>query len=757
MFCPRGRQSLVVCLSILLLVPAAATAAGSGTERILIRGSKPYSGLVARIARLGGKVTRQFKYVDAVAAEVPSAALAALKAELGEAAITKDLLVPAPAPVDTTRGRPGFLAGAGSNDHAYDGVEAIGEADLAGFAAEHPNAYLINNSIMNVDPFHAGGIAGEGIVVGVIDSGIRPGFPHLDLDGSVIGCEDFVGDGLGCSNFANGGHGTFVAGMISANVVFSFDPASALRNSVLEHCPSCFIDPPTNTMIPMIGTAPLSSIYALRVFPPVGGASTSTILAAVERAIELKEKFDAGEPDGVNIQVVNMSLGGPTLVSGFDLFDIEVGVMLLKGIVPVVAAGNAGPSSLTMGSPGSSFGVVTVGAAGHAHNERILRDLQFGLGIGSLYRPFDGTQSAFFSSRGPNADGHVDPDVTANGFASFGQGFSSTTLGITIGSGTSFATPSVAGIAALLRQAFPGAHPLKIRNAIIAGANPSILQDGSINVDQGHGFVDALAAGLRLLKGNVPLLTDRFRIPTGSVARNVERNTSLDVRHGSVNVSASSLLPGQREDILYEVGPKTRQVMITIADFVAELPPAEQNQLFGDDLLLAIHSAKTSSIGEGDYLEFTFTTGGVFIIDDPEPGLLRITVNGDWTNAGRVSASVSVASTEIPLLGLTNAGKIRTGDVFTFPISVPAGVTEAEFRLSWKDDWGSYPTSDLDMVLVSPSSVVNQDGATLDSPEVVTVATPEAGTWLVHVIGFEIPAKKDFFKLRVALDGNVVN
>jgi hypothetical protein len=225
-------------------------------------------------------------------------------------------------------------------------------------------------------------------------------------------------------------------------------------------------------------------------------------------------------------------------------------------------------------------------------------------------------------------------------------------------------------------------------------------------------------------------------------------------------VNASNLLPGQREDILYEVGPHTRQVMVTISDFAAELPPTEQNQIFGDDLLLAVHSAKTSSIGEGDYLTpngIEFTTGGVFVFDDPEPGVMRITINGDWTNAGRVSANISIASTDIPLDGLTSAGKIRPGDAFTFPVTVPAGVTEAEFRLSWKDDWGSYPTSDLDMVLVSPSSVVNQDGATLNSPEVATVANPEAGTWLVHVIGFEIPDGKDFFKLRVALDGTVVH
>src|SRR5262249_32679405 len=130
--------------------------------------------------------------------------------------------------------------------------------------------------------------------------------------------------------------------------------------------------------------------------------------------------------------------------------------MTQKDIVVAIAAGNAGPSSLTVGSPGSALSALTVGAASLAHNVRILVDLQFGLGIGPLYRPFSGTQTAYFSSRGPDADGRLDPDVSANGFASFGMGNGATNT-ITIGSGTSFATPTVAGVAAVLRQRVPSA------------------------------------------------------------------------------------------------------------------------------------------------------------------------------------------------------------------------------------------------------------------------------------------------------------
>jgi len=754
----RRGKPLALLLALAFTALDAGVAAADNTERVLIRAGKPYDRVRAQIAGLGGRVTHEYKYVDAVAAEVPSGSLAALAGMVGDSAISKDTVIANPAPVDTLAGRPGFSDRGPIEEEAYDSVEEISASELERIAAANPEAYLINNGIMGTSALHALGRAGQGVIVGVIDSGIRPGFPHLALDGSVVGCEDFVGDGLGCSNAANNGHGTFVAGMISANVVFSFSTASSFRNAVLANCPGCFLNPPTNTQIPMIGSAPLASIYALRVLPPTGGTPTSTVLAAVERAIELKEKFDAGQPGGVNIEIVNMSLGGPTLHAGFDLFDKEVAVMLLKGIVPVVAAGNAGPSSLTVGSPGTSLGVVTVGAASLAHNERILRHAQFGPVVGSLYRPFGATQTAFFSSRGPNASGFTDPDVVANGFANYGQGFGATAGSIDIGSGTSFASPSVAGVAALLRQSFPRTAAWKIRNAIIAGANRGIVQDGSTELDQGHGFVDAFAAYNRLAARRVPLLIDDcVRPPTHSVAVNVKRGTDLRIRHGNVEKRVRGLLPGERHDILYQVGPNVRKVFVTLAGFEAELPPDEQNQLFGDDVLLAIHSAKTSSIGEGDYKQFTFTVGGTFTIEDPEPGLLRITVNGDWTNAGRVSADVLISPSLEALPGVTAHGKLREGDAAVFPIEVPAGVSEAEFRLRWENDWSRYPASDLDMVIFDPSFLPNQDGASLNSPEVVKIANPTAGTWFVLVLGFEINAWKERFKLRVALDGDVVH
>jgi subtilisin family serine protease len=750
-----NRHLLITTALIIGVVASTASAqTTNSTSKVLIKAAKPYSSVASTISSLGGSVVYQYKYVDAIAAEIPTSALTALRNVVGTGAITKDELIALPGTVDPSRGRkPG--SGSVVYEAVADSFQALGGDAIQQLATATPSAYLLNNSLANVSSLHASGITGAGVIVAVIDSGIRPGFPHISLDGSVIGCEDFVNDGLGCSNSGNNFHGTFVAGMISANVVFGFSTSNAIRNAVLAECPACFSNPPINTAIPMIGTAPLSSLYALRVFGATGGAPTSRILAAMERAIDLREKFDAGLPGGSNVQVVNMSLGGSTVFPGRDLLDMEADVMLQKGIVPTISAGNAGPSSITVGSPATSSSAITVGAASLAHNERILRRLQLGPTAGALYRPFLGAQTAFFSSRGPDADGRTDPDVVSNGFASYGQGSGSTNT-ITFASGTSFSSPSVAGVAALLRQAHPTATAVQIRNAILDTANSALLADGSNAFDQGHGYVDGAAASALIASGGASNVAPTLGKATKTVTSNIERSTPLVVLNAPVFQHAADLKPGQRQDILLQVAPNTKQVIITLSGVTPALPPSQQNQLFGDDILLAVHSAKTSEIGEGDYKVFEFTTGGTFTVDAPETGVMRVTLNGDWTNAGTISADVSIISVTEPVPQFSAQGKIAEAQFLAFPINIPAGVSNAEFRLSWREDWGNVPTNDIDLVVVSPSGQANVDGATLNNPELAVINNPGAGTWTAFIIGFEVPSQTDKFELRVSLDGKVV-
>jgi hypothetical protein len=723
-------------------------------EDVLIQADKPYTNVIAAINAAGGSVSYTYKNFDGIAARIPRSAIRTIGALTGPERIAKDLVVPAPAPRERFASKDAGMVPVGDERQiAFESVNAIAAADLPGLVANNPEAYLFNNSSTNVDALLAGGITGNGIVVGVIDSGIRPGFFHIESDGSVIGCEDFVGDVYGCSHVANNGHGTFVAGMISANAIFGFNPAGRFFNAVASYLPSAIIPP---NGIPMIGSAPLSSIYAFRVFPTSGGAPTSFILAAMDRAIELRELYEDGDPAGVNIGVVNMSLGGPTLNAGRDLFDTAVEAMAAADIVVVTSAGNAGPSGMTAGSPTSAYSSLAVGASSIAAYERIWADLYYGPGVGGLYRPSSHMQTAEFSSRGPNADGRLDPEISASGDWSYGQGFFGPGS-ISFAGGTSFSAPTVAGVAALLRQAHPGANAAQIHNAIAMTGNPALFGDNSTVHDRGSGYVDAAAADALLATGTVPTTLPTPPPFVKSVQNNIESNAGLTVVTGNHSSHIGPLEPGERGEVYYKVNPNTAQVIVTVSNFSAELPPGQQNPFFGDDIRFTVHQAKTSrQPGTSGYIFRGFILGGTLPISNPEPGIIRVTLTGDWTNAGAIEADVNVFSIADPLPGSTDQGKVAEGDNIEIPFTVPAGTSVAEFRLGWRQDWGSYPLNDIDLVLEDPLGNEIYSGATLNVPETAVIFNPMAGTWTAKVQGFELHTTDDKYDLRIVLDGSVV-
>ena len=198
----------------------------------------------------------------------------------------------------------------------------------------------------------------------------------------------------------------------------------------------------------------------------------------------------------MDIRVANFSLGRRTIYAGLDDFDQEFEMLLANGIVPVVSTGNAGPALLTTASPASAFSAIAVGAGSPVHQDRITGDVGFfgKAGKGDTLRPFAPGQTAWFSSRGPNADGRQGPSVMADGFGVYGAGLANRSDRVSLGIGSSFASPNVAGIAALLWEATPGTTATKIRNAIVESGNASIIEGGDTVDDQGNGWVDAAQA-----------------------------------------------------------------------------------------------------------------------------------------------------------------------------------------------------------------------------------------------------------------------
>ena len=135
---------------------------------------------------------------------------------------------------------------------------------------------------------------------------------------------------------------------------------------------------------------------------------------------------------------------------------------------------------------------------------------------------------------------------------------------------------------------------------------------------------------------------------------------------------------------------------------------------------------------------------------------MRVTLSGDFINAGRVSADVSISATQDVNLTFTDTGRVAEFELVEVPVQITAGIGVAVFELAWFDGWENYPANDIDLILISPSGTINFDGATLDSLERATINNPGAGTWIAFVHGFAIPKGTDRYFLRVTLDGTVV-
>lgn len=152
--------------------------------------------------------------------------------------------------------------------------------------------------------------------------------------------------------------------------------------------------------------------------------------------------------------VVNLSLGGPD-TPDVDPLEAEVDKLSAeKGILFAIAAGNEGPESI--GSPGSADAALTVGAVD------------------------DHDKLAEFSSTGPRlGDGAIKPDVTAPGVDITAAAAPGSVIDTEVGekpagyltiSGTSMATPHVAGAAAILKQEHPDWTYTELKGALTGSA-----------------------------------------------------------------------------------------------------------------------------------------------------------------------------------------------------------------------------------------------------------------------------------------------
>ncbi|MEU8012520.1 S8 family serine peptidase [Micromonospora parva] len=275
----------------------------------------------------------------------------------------------------------------------------------------------------------AAGFTGAGVSVAVLDTGVDA--THPDLAGKVAEARNFT-EATDARDTV--GHGTHVASTIAGS-----GAASGGRYR---------------------GVAPDATLLDGKVCEDAG-CTDSAILAGMQWAAVEKKAA-----------VVNMSLSGWDTPEVDPLEEAVQTLTAQTGTLFVLAAGNDG-SDGSVGSPASA---------------------DAGLAVGAVDR---NDELADFSSRGPRVgDDALKPDITAPGVdivaARSANGFIGDPVDdryVTI-SGTSMATPHVAGSAALLAQQHPGWRADRIKATLMAAAKPhpeqTAYQQGAGRVDVAH-------------------------------------------------------------------------------------------------------------------------------------------------------------------------------------------------------------------------------------------------------------------------------
>lgn len=276
----------------------------------------------------------------------------------------------------------------------------------------------------------AGSENGEGIKVGVIDTGIDYNNPAL---GGGFGPNFKVAGGYDFENHDDDpiddyGHGTAVAGIIAAEGQLT-------------------------------GIAPKATLYAFKIIDSWGIGMSNNIVLALERCIDPNQDGDLSD----HLDVVNISGGSPHLNTDFkaELFSIFRRMAELK-IIVCVAAGNDGPAYQLFNQVSVSDDVLAVGSCNSQNS----------------ISPFSSRNS------GSGNDYRIKPDVVALGEGIKVLGLANTT---SLSSGTSLSCPLVTGMAALLKQKHKAWTCNQLKSALVNSSDDlgfNVMEQGGGKANQ---------------------------------------------------------------------------------------------------------------------------------------------------------------------------------------------------------------------------------------------------------------------------------
>lgn len=543
----------------------------------------------------------------------------------------------------------------------------------------------------------ATGYAGAGQVIAVLDTGVDYAHPTLG------GC---AAPGAGCRviggyDFVNGdadpmddhGHGTHVAGIAAG------DGAQP-------------------------GIAPEADVLAYKVLSEGGWGFDSWIIAALELATI----------DGAD--VINLSLGGRGHAD--DALSTAVDNATAAGAVVVVAAGNSG-GYLSVGSPGAARSAVTVGATD------------------------DSDLEAWFTSGGPNVETfEIKPELSAPGvsicaaLASLSSWSPTCGAGFTELSGTSMATPHVAGAAALLRGLRSTLTPAEVKSLLV---NASAPLAGALS-KVGTGRLDVVASGsTETLIEPATLSFGRSDMETAEWSQ----HRTLKIRNDGDDARSYDLVPtGTRAGLTLAVQPNAfvldpGEDIVVDVDLVVDtqtLPVVESSPFVYDGIL------RVSSEEEELRVAWAFVHAPILRVEfDREPTFVYVHNGTDYAQTefwpgSRLELLVPPGTYDVVtgFDGILARMIIHENVVVQTGLTVVANSADAENRVAFAvtDEDGLPLVDATDSQLASRQLVHRDSGFSFTSwggpiPEIYVNDVSDAYVLRIANLYFDTPSAKQYF------------
>lgn len=297
-----------------------------------------------------------------------------------------------------------------ANKSQLDKLTSCSQVDFIYSVSSASMLMHVAKKVLNVESV---ALTGQGVNIAFIDTGINS---HLDFvlgRNRIIYFKDFIENKT--QPYDDNGHGSFVSGVCSGSGACSCGK--------------------------LCGIAPRSNIISLKALNGKGEASADKILDAMQWVYENHKEYD--------IKVVCMSFGSEPL--GYnDPIMSGAEALWREGVIVVAAAGNSGPQFQTIKSPGVSSKIITVGGFDDNRIENEYKEQFF--------------EIAEFSSRGP-AFQRFKPDLVAPSVdiisCSHEGGYCKL-------SGTSVATPMIAGLVCLLLEKDAKLTPDQIKRMLLS-------------------------------------------------------------------------------------------------------------------------------------------------------------------------------------------------------------------------------------------------------------------------------------------------